>query len=65
MGFLGDGTYPNWIDDFPKDFLVDHPRISSLTLKMQAFTSVGKTFEAKIEKGLRHRLLAVALKQKI
>ena len=64
IGFLGDGTYPNWIDEFPKDFLADHPRISSLTLKVQAFTSVGKTFEAKIEKGLRQRLLAVALKQK-
>ncbi len=64
IGFLGDGTHPNWIDEFPKGFLTNHPRISALTLKVQAFTSVGKTFESKIEQGLRQRLLAVALKQK-
>jgi hypothetical protein len=32
--------------------------------KVQAFTSVGKTIEAKMEKGVRQRLLAAALKQK-
>lgn len=64
IGFLGDGTYPNWIDEFPIDFLSNNPKISTLTLKVQAFTSVGKTFESKIEKGLRQRLLSAALKQK-
>lgn len=34
IGFLGDGTYPNWIEEFPKNFLVNHPSISSLTLKV-------------------------------
>lgn len=63
VGFLGDGTYPNWIDEFPKDFLSSSPRISSLTLKVQAFTSVGKTVEAKVEKGLRQRLVKAALKK--
>lgn len=64
ISFLGDGSYPNWIEHFPKDCLSDHPRISCFTLKIQAFTSIGKTFESRIENGLRQRLLAVALKQK-
>lgn len=64
IGFFGNGTYPNWIDEFPKDFLSNHPRLSAWTIKVQAFTSVGKVFDAKIEKGLRQRLLSAALKQK-
>lgn len=44
IDFLDDGTHPNWIDDFPKVFLAEHPRIFCLTLKVQVFTSVGKTF---------------------
>ena len=64
IDFVGDGTYPNWIDEFAKDFLGKTPRLNSLTLKVQAFTSVGKTFEKHIEKGLRQRLIEAALKQK-
>jgi hypothetical protein len=64
IGFLGDGSYPNWIDEFPKSFLPGNPKISSLTLRVQAYTSVGKTFESKIERGLRQRLVEFALKQK-
>lgn len=64
IDFVGDGTYPNWIDEFPKDFLGKKPKLKSLSIKVQAFTSVGKTFEEKIEKGLRQRFVESALKQK-
>jgi|LGVF01.1.fsa_nt_gb hypothetical protein len=56
--------YPNWIDDFPKDFLGKYPKLSSRTLKLQVFTTIGKTFEVKIEPGLRQKLIESALRQK-
>lgn len=64
IGFLGNGSYPDWIDEFPKSFLSSNPKILSLFIRVHAYTSVGKTFESKIENGLRQRLLESALKQK-
>ena len=65
IAFLGDGTYPNWIDSFFRDFLPKNPKLNGLTIKVQAFTSIGKTFEAKIERGLRQRIIEAALKQQL
>ena len=62
--FINFEGYPNWIDEFPKDFLVKFPAITSLNLKLQVFTSIGKTFEVRVEEGLRKKLVESALKQK-
>jgi hypothetical protein len=49
----------NWLQDFSKKFLRPFPRIKSRFVKVQVFTSIGKTFEAKIEKPLRKKLIEV------
>jgi len=53
----------NWIERFSRDFLMPHPRWNLLWLKLQIHTSVGKTFETRIEKGLQNKLLAECKKQ--
>lgn len=60
--FKNSQDYPNWIDDFPKNFLGKYPKLSSRTLKLQIFTTIGKTFEAKIEAGLRQKLIESTLR---
>jgi len=62
--FKNSQNYPNWIDDFPKDFLGKYPKLSSRTLKLQVLTTIGKTFEVKIEAGLRQKLIESAIRQK-
>lgn len=61
--FINDDSYPNWIDDFPKGMLGNYPQISSRTLKLQILTSVGKTFESKIEEGLRKKIVEATMKE--
>lgn len=47
----------NWIQRFARDFLKPYPRWNLFWLRLQIHTSVGKTFEARIEKGLRSKLM--------
>ena len=53
----------NWIERFSKDFLRPNPRWNVLWVKLQIHTSIGKTFEARIEKGLRKKILEECKKQ--
>ncbi len=54
----------NWVERFSRDFLSSYPRLMLRSLKLQIDTSVGKTFEAAIEKGLKEKLLEECSKQK-
>ncbi len=47
----------NWLNDFVDNFLLSYPKIRSRFIKIHVYTSVGNTFEAKIEEGLRKKLL--------
>lgn len=47
----------NWLQRFSRNFLLPHPRWNLLWLRLQIHTSVGKTFETSIEKGLKEELL--------
>ena len=53
----------NWISSFSKDFLLPSPRYNLFTVRLQIFTSVGKTFSFKIEEGLKNMLLDECKKQ--
>jgi hypothetical protein len=64
VGFIKDGSYPYWIDEIRRSFLPCTPKISSRTIRVQVYTSIGKTFESKIERDLHQRLVEFALKQK-
>ncbi|MBW1717324.1 MAG: hypothetical protein JRJ77_16135 [Deltaproteobacteria bacterium] len=52
----------NWLKDFVHDFLLNRFRLRSRFIRVTVHTSIGKSFQAKIEKGLRDRLLDVATK---
>ncbi len=54
-----DGAH-HWIDEFPKAVLPKWPFLNVWSLKLRVFTSVGKTFEARPEKGLRDRVVESA-----
>ena len=54
----------NWIERFTRDFLHRSPRLKLCSLKLQIHTSVGKTFEAAVEKSLKEKLLEECRKQK-
>ena len=45
-----------WLSSFPGKMLTPHPRLQSATLRACFFTSVGKTFSIKPERGLLNRL---------
>jgi len=49
------GEY-NWLEGFTKDFYQNHPKSNVKHTKIQVFTSVGKTFESTIEKGLQKKI---------
>jgi len=53
----------NWIIRFSRDFLLPYPRWNLFWLRVQIHTSVGKVFEAKIEKGLKEQLAKECKKQ--
>lgn len=46
-----------WSERFAKDMLKPFPRLQAYFVRVQAFTSVGDTFESRIEKGLREKLI--------
>ncbi len=50
-------TETNWINNFLNNFLQPHPRLRLKFTKIQAFTSIGKTFESRIEKNLEQKIL--------
>jgi len=54
--------HTNWLRDFAKDFLPNKYRLRSRFIKITVHTSIEKSFEAPIEKGLRDRLVDVATK---
>ena len=51
-----------WLDSFAKN-LGHFPRIHARSLKVLAHTSIGQSFEAKIESGLRGELIKARRKQ--
>jgi len=53
-----------WLDDFIKDFYRYHPKSRVKHTKIRVFTSVGKTFESTIEKGLQKKILEYIEKQR-
>jgi len=52
----------NWLKEFVHDFLPNKFGLRSRFIKVTVHTSIGKSFEAQIEKGLRDRLINVATK---
>lgn len=52
----------NWLKGFVHDFLPNKFRLRSRFIRVTVHTSIGKSFETKIEKGLRNRLIDVATK---
>ena len=54
-----------WLKKFATDMMSSsYPSISSYFLKLQVITSIGKTFEVRIEKGLRKMLVEIAKDKK-
>jgi hypothetical protein len=51
------GETQRWLDGFVKELLLPYPKWKLINTKVAIFTSVGKTFEARIEKGLKCALL--------
>lgn len=47
----------NWLDDFGTKMLTPFPWLQCFFVRVQVFTSIGKTFEAPIERGLRTKLI--------
>lgn len=54
----------DWLNAFAKDFLGKHPVLLSRFGTLQVFTSVGKTFQKRIEGNLREKLIEAARTQK-
>lgn len=52
---LNDET--NWLEDFGRKMLRPFPSLQVRFVRVQAFTSIGKTYEAPIEPGLREKLI--------
>ena len=48
-----------WLENFRNDFLQKYPRLMARSIKVLASTTIGKTYEAKIEDGLRWKLLGI------
>ena len=57
------GRRDNWIERFSREFLQPRPRWNLFWLRLQIHTSVGKTFGARIESGLRKKLLEECRRQ--
>lgn len=57
------GEY-SWLESFIKDFYKNHPKFRVKHTKIQVFTSVGKTFESNIEKGLQKIILELIEKKR-
>jgi len=53
----------NWLSRFSRDFLLPHHRWNLYWVRLQIHTSVGKTFETRIEKSLKDKLIEECKKQ--
>lgn len=60
--FVSTDQFPNWIDTFPRNVLGENPHYVSKSLKVFVYTSIGKPIIASVEKPLRDKLIAAALK---
>ncbi len=47
----------NWLEDFCTKMLGPHPKVNVHFVKIWASTSVGKTFESRIELSLKEKLM--------
>jgi hypothetical protein len=52
----------DWLNQFSNDFVGQPVRLRVRTLKLQVSTSIGKTFERKVEKNLRKKIIEAASK---
>ena len=52
----------NWLRNFVQDFSLNKFRLRLRFIKVTVHTSIGKSFETRIEKGLRDRLINEATK---
>lgn len=52
----------HWLEKFARDYLISFPSIKSRFVKICVSTSIGKTFEQRIEEGLRKLLVQTARK---
>lgn len=50
----------DWLNQFSNDFVGKPTSLRSRTLKLQVFTSIGKTFERGVEKNLREKIIETA-----
>ena len=48
----------NWLDNFASKMLAPLPRVQVYFVRIQVFTTIGRTFEARIESSLRDKLIA-------
>lgn len=55
----------DWLNQFSNDFVGKPVSLRSRTLKLQVFTSIGKTFERKVEKNLREKIIEASSKKTI
>jgi len=58
------GDEREWLKDFIKDFYQHHPESRVMHTKIQISTSIGKTVESTIEKGLQKIILEYITKQR-
>lgn len=54
----------NWIDSFSQDLLLPYWRSRLWSAKLQVFTSLGRVFEAPLERSLKRRLTESCRKQR-
>ena len=54
-------TQTNWHEDFAKKMLMPFPKAQMHFLRVQVLTSIGKTFEASVEKNLKTKLLQASV----
>jgi hypothetical protein len=54
----------DWLNQFSNDFVGQPVSLRSRTLKLQVFTSIRRTFERKVEKNLREKIIEVASKKR-
>ncbi len=57
-------TKDDWLKEFVDKMLTPFPRLQSRFIRIQAFTSIGKTFESKIEGSLRKKIIEKYNEQK-
>jgi hypothetical protein len=62
LDFLQSKLSADWLNQLSNDFVGQPVRLRIRTLKLQVSTSIGKTFESKVEKNLHKKIIEVASK---